>query len=694
MNPGMPGKPGIRNLAGMRNRRRGGRIPVLCTHATGLAAYVEPFLNHLAALHRSPSSIDSHRWALRHFCQWAATQALDTPSVITRRDMEAYQCFLHSHRSPTTGESLAITTQLARIGCVRRFFARLCRDGIIPANPAADLDLPRKPSRKLPRCFSAEQIRALLAIPDISSPFGLRDRAMLELFYATGVRRFEMAGLDVGDYDPETRTLHVRKGKFGKARLLPTGERAAAWLDAYLQQARPQFEHLPGESALFLSGYGKGISCGSIGNWLKGLMKQCGIHMRGSCHLFRHTCATDMHRGGADIRYVQEMLGHERLETTQIYTHVHIEALREIHLKCHPHGKLKAPLDWSMPPEETSPPMIEKASPAPSALVEPEPMTCLMDSNVTACPAGHVEPVASSVKPYLDEDPPASEASIRPKRPKGPSGPQDATKSLAVSTLNQRFMPHEDGRVTHYGYRYYDPLTGRWPSRDPIGEEGGVNLYGFVGNDGVNGVDFLGQYKTRAEAVEAAVDLVGNSTKTSREKGMNEFNGHFNENATWRTFINPDFYWEGLSEDYRVYRPGNYQIDQEEFRWTDGFVGIIFGVEYGVAVFCCDSADGGKEWKLNQETRGSFPALRSYQERSVLGQVMVDLSPPPECTNPALSDKVHSHNVGFGYVREAGLEDYIINAEGPSPSDVANLPKGVQGHVVTEEGGQFNDTPY
>ena len=282
MNFGMPGKLGIRNLVGMRNRRRGGRIPVLCAHATGLAAYMEPFLNHLTALDRSPSSIDSHRWALRHFCQWAATQALDTPSVITRRDMEGYQCFLHSHRSPTTGEALAITTQLARIGCVRRFFARLCRDGIIPANPAADLDLPRKPSRKLPRCFSAEQIRALLAIPDISSPFGLRDRAMLELFYATGVRRFEMAGIDVGDYDPETRTLHVRKGKFGKARLLPTGERAAAWLDAYLQQARPQFNHLPGESALFLSGYGKGISCGSIGNWLKGLMKQCGIHMRGS----------------------------------------------------------------------------------------------------------------------------------------------------------------------------------------------------------------------------------------------------------------------------------------------------------------------------------------------------------------------------------------------------------------------------
>ncbi|MCU0797653.1 MAG: tyrosine-type recombinase/integrase [Akkermansiaceae bacterium] len=483
----------------MRRRRRGGRIPALPANNSGISAYVEPFLRNLTALHRSPSSIDSHRWALRHFCQWAATQGLGDPAAITRRDMEAYQFFLHSHRSPTTGEVLAITTQLARIGCVRRFFARLCRDGIIPANPAADLDLPRKPSRKLPRCFSAEQIRALLAIPDISSPFGLRDRAILELFYATGVRRFEMAGIDVGDYDPETRTLHVRKGKFGKARLLPTGERAAAWLDAYLQQARPQFDHLPGESALFLSGYGKGMSCGSIGNWLKGLMKQCGIHMRGSCHLFRHTCATDMHRGGADIRYVQEMLGHERLETTQIYTHVHIEALREIHLKCHPHGRLDVPLDCSMPPaietpppEETSPPMIEKASPAPPSLVGPEPVTCLLAANPIVCPSGQAEPVAASVKPDPGDDPPASEASIRPKTPKGPGSSQNALKSLVVSSLNQRGIPHEEGRVTHYGYRYYDPLTGRWPSRDPIGEEGGTNLYGFVGNDGVNKWDYLG----------------------------------------------------------------------------------------------------------------------------------------------------------------------------------------------------------
>ena len=308
-----------------------------------------------------------------------------------------------------------------------------------------------------------------------------------------------MAGIDVGDYDPETCTLHVRKGKFGKARLLPTGERAAAWLDAYLQQARPQFDHLPGESALFLSGYGKGMSCGSIGNWLKRLMKQCGIHVRGSCHLFRHTCATDMHRGGADIRYVQEMLGHERLETTQIYTHVHIEALREIHLNCHPHGKIGEPLDGGIPPvgnglldSDMPQPVIEKASPAPPSLVEPEPMTCLLAANPTACPTGQAEPVAAPVKPGPDDEPPASEASIRPKTPKGPVSPQITINPLVVNASPRGSILHHEGRVTHYGYRYLDPLNGRWPSRDPIGERGGMNLFAMVWNNPLFWVDFLG----------------------------------------------------------------------------------------------------------------------------------------------------------------------------------------------------------
>jgi integrase/recombinase XerD len=306
-----------------------------------MAAHAEAFLENLAARHYSAASIDAHRWALRQFSEWAASRGAPDPASYQRADLEEYQLFLHRYRSPRGGRPLAINTQLARLGCLRRFFARLCRAGTIPANPAADLDLPRKQARQLPKALSAQEIQLLLAIPDPADPFGLRDRALLELFYATGIRRTEMTRLDLGDYDPFTYTLHIRKGKGGKSRMLPVGERCAAWLTQHLENSRPHFAHLPGETALFLSGYGTRITPAYLGDWIKKLMKRCGIDKPGSCHLFRHSCATDMHRGGADIRYVQEMLGHARLETTQIYTHVHIDALREVHARSHPHGRLE-----------------------------------------------------------------------------------------------------------------------------------------------------------------------------------------------------------------------------------------------------------------------------------------------------------------------------------------------------------------
>jgi len=118
-----------------------------------------------------------------------------------------------------------------------------------------------------------------------------------------------MTNLDHGDFDPGTRTLLVRRGKGGKSRLLPVGERAAFWLTRYLAEARPLFSHLPAETALFLSGYGTRISPAYLGNWVAKQMKKVGIPALGSCHRFRHSCATDMLEGGADIRYIQEPSG-------------------------------------------------------------------------------------------------------------------------------------------------------------------------------------------------------------------------------------------------------------------------------------------------------------------------------------------------------------------------------------------------
>jgi len=171
----------------MRGRRKGGARPPATYEIQGLDSLICAFLQQLATRGYSLGSIDAHHWALRQFSNWAHNEKHTQIEQITRAHLTAYQHFLHHYRSPRGDKPLVINTQIARLGCIRRFFAALCRQGNIPANPAADLDLPRKQTRRLPKSLSPEEIARLLAIPDTTDPFGLRDRALLELLYATGI---------------------------------------------------------------------------------------------------------------------------------------------------------------------------------------------------------------------------------------------------------------------------------------------------------------------------------------------------------------------------------------------------------------------------------------------------------------------------------------------------------------------------
>ncbi len=479
----MAGKPGIRNLHGMRGRQKGGLAAPARPPAAGLGTLQElvpRFLQRLETRGYSAATAEMHRWALNQFLGWCDGLDYHDPGSLTRGRLEAYQLFLFQYRSLRGGKALAINTQLARLGCIRRFFAWLCRDGILPANPASDLDLPRKQARALPKALSLDEIDRLLALPDVASPFGLRDRTVLELFYSTGVRRTEMTRLEIGDYDPHARTLLVRRGKNGKSRLLPVGGHAASWLDRYLADARPLIAYLPAETGLFLSGYGTAFTPAYLGTWVSKQMKRVGITKPGASHLFRHSCATHMHENGADIRHVQEMLGHARLDTTQIYTHVSIKALQEVHARCHPHG---GELSLEVP-----------ASPPPAALP-----ACENPEMVITAPAAEIVEVPpptsargdNSDRP--DDDPSAGGAPLSPKGPKPPSPPKSGCE-LHINDLSQS----PKMQVVYYGYRYYDPVTGRWPSRDPIKERGGLNLYGFVNNKAVGFVDVLGRETANA----------------------------------------------------------------------------------------------------------------------------------------------------------------------------------------------------
>jgi integrase/recombinase XerD len=307
-------------------------------HASGLAVLSDEWLEHLKLLHYAEKTISVHTWSIRAFLRWAQERDLFRPEQITKPILESYQRHLYHHRK-ADGEALSVRTQRARLSTLQQFFAWLCRANRLGANPASELELPRKKPRPLPRALSPDQIQAILSVPDIADPLGLRDRAILELFYSTGIRRAELVRLDHENLDPERGILAIRQGKGGKDRTVPVGARALAWLRKYLDDVRPLLLHQVGEHALFLSGYGERLSANYLGNWVRRTIQRAGVEANGACHLFRHSCATHMLENGADIRHIQQLLGHACLDTTAIYTDVTILQLQAVHARCHPSGQ-------------------------------------------------------------------------------------------------------------------------------------------------------------------------------------------------------------------------------------------------------------------------------------------------------------------------------------------------------------------
>jgi len=308
-----------------------------------LASRADAWLAWLENRAYSASTLSARRWALRTFLSWAQERELIRPEMITRPVLESYQRWLW-RREKADGRPLGVRTQRSFLAALQGLFAWLCRQNLLPSNPAADLELPRKPRQALPKALSAAEVAAVLAVPDVSDPLGVRDRALLEILYSTGLRRTELVRLDLSDVDRAHGTLWVRQGKGGKDRVVPLGEVALHWTERYLAECRPRLETggPRQELALFLTGYGERFHPGYVGNWVKRTMQAAGIERTGSCHLFRHSCATHMLENGADIRFIQQLLGHARLDTTQIYTEVTIHQLREVHARTHPHGRRPA----------------------------------------------------------------------------------------------------------------------------------------------------------------------------------------------------------------------------------------------------------------------------------------------------------------------------------------------------------------
>ena len=219
------------------------------------------------------------------------------------------------------------------------------------ANPAADLDLPRA-EKRLPRhVLTASEAERVLGLPDVEEVMGLRDRAILETLYSTGMRRMEIAHLKLYDLDQERGTVFIRQGKGKKDRMIPMGERAFSWVRRYLEEARPRLSLTPDDGLVFLTNVGLAFEPNRLTQLVRDYVDQADIGKTGSCHLFRHTCATLMLEGGADIRFIQQLLGHEKLETTQIYAQVSIRMLKEVHTRTHP---ARLTLDVSEPTQPST----------------------------------------------------------------------------------------------------------------------------------------------------------------------------------------------------------------------------------------------------------------------------------------------------------------------------------------------------
>jgi integrase/recombinase XerD len=185
------------------------------------------------------------------------------------------------------------------------------------------------------------EAEAVLRVPNTDDVLGLRDRAMLEVLYCTGIRRAELCSLRIFDVDSYRGTIFVRHGKGLRDRVVPLGERAVMWLAKYVAESRPQLVAAVDEGALFLTAQGEPMTNMRATQMVRDAVIAAGIDKKGACHLFRHTVATLMLENGADIRYIQHLLGHAYLTTTQIYTHVSIHKLKEVHAQTHPGAHLQ-----------------------------------------------------------------------------------------------------------------------------------------------------------------------------------------------------------------------------------------------------------------------------------------------------------------------------------------------------------------
>ena len=271
---------------------------------------------------------------LGKFFDYLSSRGITHVDTITKEMVKTYQVELYQHIN-LKGQLNCIATQNKMLSAVKLFLSFLKDNDYIIEDPAGDIHYAKEP-QKLPRSIlTISEARKIMHSPDKKSVIGYRDRTILEVLYSSGIRKTELANLQVSDVDYNEGILRI-EGKGKKERVVPIGKIACRYLENYISSVREELIKDPPNNYLFLSIRGKKLSKDVVRMSIKKYARGAGIKKNVHCHTFRHTCATHMLKNKANIRIIQELLGHTCLNSTQIYTHITITDLKEVHRRCHP----------------------------------------------------------------------------------------------------------------------------------------------------------------------------------------------------------------------------------------------------------------------------------------------------------------------------------------------------------------------
>jgi len=286
----------------------------------------------------SRNTLEAYRSDLQQFGEFLARRGLD-PLEVQTTDLAAFVSELASG-SPERRAAAPATLQ-RKIACLRSFYRHLRREQVLDRDPASELRAPRSRAR-LPKVLSRDEVARLLEQPKGGGPAALRDRALLETMYACGLRASEAIGLELSELDLQDGILRAR-GKGSKERIVPVGSKAIEALSAYVERGRPALVGTRPERRVFVNLRGGGLSRQGLYKIVRRHARSAGLEQRMSPHTLRHTFATHLLSGGCDLRSLQEMLGHADIGTTQIYTHLSTERLRDVYFEAHPRAQIERP---------------------------------------------------------------------------------------------------------------------------------------------------------------------------------------------------------------------------------------------------------------------------------------------------------------------------------------------------------------